>query len=157
MAGEAQRNGIPGPVSLLGTRKVKSQQSSTPSKTTHCRRTRLQIHSSLSVLERYQGQIKLFHFTSICLWTAKEIPRKFYFRGAKRLAGLRSSADCLRHSAEAGAEFAARAVAVVQRQPLHSRGPSVAALSQLIFFLRVPSANSPSIVPASAPFAAWPR
>jgi hypothetical protein len=44
----------------------KLQQKLDARKTIHCRRTRLQIHSDPSALERYQGKIKLFHFTSIC-------------------------------------------------------------------------------------------
>jgi len=121
------------------------------------RRTRLQIHSDSSGLERYQAHIKLFHFTLVRLWPQKKFPGIIISVELNGLAGSNSSADCLRHSAGVGAEFAARAVVVVQRQPPHSRGPSVAALFQPVFFLRGLSASLPSIVLASAPFAAWPR
>jgi hypothetical protein len=43
----------------------------------HCRRTRLQIHSDPSALERYQAHIKVFHFTSGRLWPKKTSPRRF--------------------------------------------------------------------------------
>jgi hypothetical protein len=59
----------------------KLQQKLDVSKMIHCRRTRLQIHSDVSALERYQGHIKVFHFTLIVVFGAK-IPRKFYFPGS---------------------------------------------------------------------------
>ena len=47
------------------------------SKTFIAAETRLQRHSELSVLERYQGQIKLFHFTPIGVSGAKKFPGGF--------------------------------------------------------------------------------
>ena len=51
----------------FGDPQSKLQQMLDASKTIHCRRTRLQGHSDPSALERYQGQIKLFHFTPVHL------------------------------------------------------------------------------------------
>lgn len=81
MAGVAQRSKIPGPASLLGTRKTRFQQTRRQ-KNVHCRRTRLQIDSDLFALEGNQGHIKLLHFPHVGLQPAKKIPRKFYSQGA---------------------------------------------------------------------------
>jgi hypothetical protein len=54
-------------------------------KTIHCCRTRLQIHSALSALERYQGHIKVFHFSSVRLWPAKKNSPEVLFPGIYKL------------------------------------------------------------------------
>jgi hypothetical protein len=96
--GVAQRNKIPGPASLLGTRKTRFQQNSTSENNIDCRRTRLQIDCDLFGLEGYQGQIKVLHF-ALQFRPAKN-PQKnpqIFSGDMKDLAGSNSAADCLLH------------------------------------------------------------
>jgi hypothetical protein len=155
MAGVAQRSKIPGPASLLKTRKTRFQQTRRL-KNDDCRRTRLQIDCGLFGLEGNQGHIKLLHFLHVGLRPRKKSPGSFIPRGVRFLSGTNSAADCLRHLAGVQAGFVVRVVAAVQRCLLHSHDLSVAAQSQPVFFLHGLSASSPSILAASVAFAAWP-
>jgi hypothetical protein len=85
MAGVAQRSKIPGPASLLKTRKTRFQQTRRL-KNDDCRRTRLQIDCGLFGLEGNQGHIKLLHFDSNSFFnpaeyaSRKKSPGKISFR-----------------------------------------------------------------------------